>query len=285
MLRIGVQVSISGKIYKAVDRAVELGCNTMQIFSRNPRSFRRKALEKREIEEFILRRKKASLYPLIIHAVYTQNLASVHRKFYRLSVRDFMRDLNDAQVLGAEFLVTHLGSYKRSSYEAGIERVIGALDKILTNNHGDITILLENTSGSGYWLGAQFYQISYILEKLGRPEKLGICLDTCHAYAAGYNLTTQEGLEALLREIEELIGLDKLKLIHLNDSRDKVGSRRDRHWHIGEGNIGEEGFRRILTHPKLRDIPFILETPKKDHGDDIKNLNKVRKLARDNYEL
>ena len=278
MLRLGVQVSIAGRIYKAVERAAELGCNTMQIFSRNPRSFKRRLYLPEEIKEFRERRKKTKIYPLFIHTVYTLNLASSDSRFYRLSIRDFIRDLGEAQNLGAEFVVTHIGSFKRSSRQEGLSRVIRALEKILKKIPFSLKLLLENTSGSGHWLGADFKEIAYIIEELGRPENLGICLDTCHAFSAGYNLREERGLSQLISEIDYFIGLERLRLIHLNDSKDKLGSRRDRHFHIGEGQIGEEGFRRIINHPKLKNLPFILETPKNKEEDDFKNLEKVRRL-------
>ena len=278
MLRLGVQVSISGKIYKAVDRAAELGCNTMQIFSRNPRSFRRKPQLASDIDEFRKRRKEAKISTLAIHTVYTINLASSDKRFYRFSIRDFIRDLHDAKNLGAELVVTHVGSFKRSSYEEGIKRVIGALEKILAKSPKGITLLLENISGSGHWIGSRFAELAYIMDKLGKPSNLGLCLDTCHVFSAGYNIREEEGLANLVTEIDSLLGLDRLKLIHLNDTKDKLGSRRDRHCDIGEGEIGKEGFKRFINHPAIRNVPFILETPKKKEGDDSRNLAAVRKL-------
>ncbi len=278
MLRLGVQVSISGRLSKAVERAKVLGCNTIQIFSRNPRSFKRVLRAEEEIEEFKKKRREARIYPLFIHTVYTLNLASSDTRFYRLSIRDFIRDLRDAQDLGAEFIVTHIGSFKRSSRQKGIKRVIRALENILGKMPSSLTLLLENTSGSGHWLGADFKEIAYIINSLGKPKKIGVCLDTCHAFSAGYNLREAKGLRELLREIDCYIGLDRLRLIHLNDSQDKLGSYKDRHFHIGEGYIGEEGFRRIINHTQLKNLPFILETPKKKEEDDFRNLEKVRRL-------
>ena len=278
MLRLGVQVSISGRIYQAVDRAAALGCNTLQIFSRNPRAFRKKPLNRADAREFRKRREKAGLFPLVIHSVYTQNLASASKRFHGVSIRDFIKDLGEAKALGADLVVTHTGSFKRSTYEKGIMRVIEALEVILKKTPEGITVLLENTSGSGHWLGHRFSQLAYIMEKVGKPKNLGICLDTCHAFSAGYNIREQEGLGKLVTEIESLIGLERLKLIHLNDTRDRLGSRRDRHWHIGQGQIGEDGLSRIINHPKLRDLPFILETPKRADEDDLSNLETVRRL-------
>ena len=285
MLKLGVQVSIAGKIYKAVDRARELGCNTMQIFSRNPRSFKRKYLNKKDIEEFRKRRKEAKINPLIIHTVYTQNLASSNKRFYNLSIRDFIKDLGEAQSLGAEFVITHMGSFKKSTLKDGLRRVILALERILRKTPYNINILLENTSGSGHWLGSKISQIGYIIENLGKPKNLGMCLDTCHAYCAGYDIRTEKGLNILLEEIEHFVGIERLKVIHLNDTKDPLSSHKDRHWHIGEGRIGLEGFKRIINHPLLKRLPFILETPKKEEEDDLRNLETVRRLYNSSINL
>jgi len=278
LLRLGVHVSTAGKIYKAVDRAVELGCNAMQIFSRNPRSFRRKTFEEGDVSEFRIRRKNAGIFPLSIHAVYTQNLAGTDFRLYRLSIRDFILDLQDARQLGADLVVTHTGSFKGGSYSRGMEKAVSAFDKILNNVPKGITILLENISGSGSWLGSRISELAYIIKRLGFPKNMGICLDTCHAFSAGYNIREGKGLNLLVKEIDSLLGLERLKLIHLNDTKDELGSRKDRHEHIGRGKLGENGISGIINHPRLKGIPLILETPGKSDGDDRVNLESVRRI-------
>lgn len=278
-MKLGVHVSIAGKIYEAVDRAVALGCNTMQIFSRSPRGWRGAKLKPTDIFEFKQRRKQAQILPLFIHVPYLTNLASPFKKLYELSIKFYIEYLKEAEILGAEYLVSHMGSHKKSSEKDGLKRLTRALNIILKETKGlKVILLLENTSGSGSWLGYKFAHQKRIIQNLRQPERIGLCLDTCHAYSAGYDIATKEGLENTLFEINETAGLNKLKLIHLNDSKDKLGSLHDRHEHIGKGAIGLEAFRRIVKHPKLKDLPFILETPKKSEFDDIMNLKVVRNL-------
>lgn len=276
---LGVQVSIEGKIYQAPERAHKLGCNTMQIFSRNPQRWREDFLEPIDIEEFQKRQEKFKIKPLFIHIPYLINLASPNPRLYAASIEAYIEDILEAQTLKADYIVTHMGSHKETSEEEGLARLIEALDRILEKTRNtNVGILLENTAGSGSWLGYKFIHQKEIIQDLKQKERLGLCLDTAHAYLAGYDIATKDGLEAMLDEIEELVGINLIKLIHLNDARGELGSRHDRHEHIGKGKIGLEGMKRVINHTKLRNLPFILETPKKNEEDDIMNLNTVRKL-------
>ncbi len=278
-MRLGVHVSIAGKIYESVGRAKDLGCNTMQIFSRNPREWRSARLSGQDIKEFCLRRQKARIYPLFVHVPYLANLASPFRKLFEASIKYYIEYLKEAESLGAEYLVSHMGSHKKSGEKNGIKRITRALNIILRETKGfKIVLLLENTSGSGSWLGYKFWHQQKIIESIKEEKRIGICFDTCHAYSAGYDIATKEGLDKTLEEIDSLVGLERLKLIHLNDSRDNLGSLHDRHEHIGKGKIGLEGFRNIVNHPKLRELPFILETPKASEDDDKRNLKIVRSI-------
>ncbi|MCM8771335.1 MAG: deoxyribonuclease IV [Candidatus Omnitrophica bacterium] len=278
IMLLGVQVSIAGRIYEAVERAKELGCNTMQIFSRNPRQWRHGELEKEEIIEFRKRREKAKISPLFIHIPYTLNLASPDAALYHKSIEVYIKDIKEAGLLGADYLVTHLGSHMKKGENWGLGRFVNALNIILDKTPSEVEILLENTSGSGSWLGYKFQHHKIILDKIHKPQRVGICLDTCHAYTAGYDIASEKGLNNMLEEMDNLVGLEKLKLVHLNDAKDTLGSRRDRHAHIGEGIIGKEAFKRIVHHPQLKDLPFILETPKRIAEDDRRNLEVVRNL-------
>lgn len=279
MLRLGCQVSIAGKIYEAVDRAVALGCNTMQIFARNPRQWRRSSLGEEDIKVFKEKVRKEKIEPVVVHIPYTLNLAATRKRFHKITIREFTQDLLEADKLKAQYLVTHMGSYKGGTETKGLSNITNALNKILKETKEVKTmILLENTSGSGRWLGYKFSHQRMVLENLNWSERVGICLDTAHAWAAGYKIDELEGLNRLLAEIDEAVGFKRLKLVHLNDTKEKLNSRRDRHLDIGEGNIGNKGFYFILNHPKLKDLPFILETPKKSAADDIRNLNMVREL-------
>jgi len=276
---LGLQVSIEGKIYEALERAGQLGCNTMQIFSRNPQRWRENFLEPKDIEEFNKRQDKFNIKPLFIHIPYLINLASPNPKLYEVSIEAYIEDILEAHTLRVDYIVTHMGSHKDTSEEAGLKRFTSALNRILERTKNtNVGILLENTTGSGSWLGYKFSHQKTIIEGLNYKERIGLCLDTAHAYLAGYDITAEEGLKELLGEIDKFVGISLIKVIHLNDAKDKLGSKRDRHEHIGKGKIGLEGLKRIINHPKLKDIPFILETPKKSDEDDRMNLNTVRKL-------
>jgi len=276
---LGVQVSSEGKIYEAVERAHRLGCNTMQIFSRNPQRWRDDFLEPQDIKEFIRRQGKFKIRPLFIHIPYLINLASPNLKLYEASIEAYIEDILEAQVLGADYIVTHMGSHKDTSEEAGIKRLIEALNRILEKTKpANVGILLENTAGSGSWLGYKFTHHKMIIQGLQHRERVGLCFDTAHAYLAGYDIASRRGLEATLGEIDKLVGINLIKLIHLNDAKGALGSKHDRHDHIGRGSIGLMGMKRIINHPGLRNIPFILETPKDSEDADKVNLRTVKRL-------
>jgi deoxyribonuclease-4 len=253
----------------------------MQIFSRNPQRWRDNFLTLEDTAEFNRKQTEFKIKPIFIHIPYLINLASPNPRLYQGSIDAYIEDILEAEVLKVDYIVTHMGSHKKTSEPAGIKRLIQALNTILERTKNiKVGILLENTSGSGSWLGYKFTHQREILQGIKHRERVGLCLDTAHAYLAGYDIATQEGLEAMLKEIDILVGLDLIRLIHLNDAKDKLGSRHDRHEHIGKGKIGLEGIKRIINHPKLRDLPFILETPKKSEKDDRINLNTVKKLRR-----
>jgi deoxyribonuclease IV len=279
LLTLGVHVSIAGKIYKSADRAKELGCNTMQIFSRNPRQWRKSLLSDEDVVIFNQKVVKNAINPVVIHIPYTLNLASVKQSFYKTTVREFIIDLKEAQRLKVQFLVTHPGSFKGSTEKSGMLRVVNALKKILKETEDVKTmVLLENTSGSGHWLGSKFSQLRFILEELNWNERLGVCLDTAHAWAAGYKIDSPLGVERMVEEIEKEVSVKKIKVIHLNDTKEPLGSCHDRHAHIGSGCIGKNGFKGIINHPSFEHVAFILETPKASEGDDLQNLKAIRSL-------
>jgi len=279
---LGAHVSGAGKIYQALDIAHDLGCDTMQIFSRSPQSWRNGSqITPEDIKEFIARRKKYKINPVFIHISYLINLASPDLRLYYGSIQAYIEDIQEAEKLGADFIVTHMGSHKETSEDAGIKRLVKALDSILEKTRGSkVGILLENTSGSGSWLGYRFYHQHKILKGLKDKSRVGLCLDTAHAYLAGYNLSTKQGLEKMLDEIQEMAGIKLVKLIHLNDAAGELGCHHDRHDHIGAGHIGLAGMKRIINHPKLKNIPMILETPKSTPDSDKENMALVRKLGR-----
>ncbi len=278
-MKLGVQVSTAGKIYHSIDRAKKLGCNTMQIFARNPRQWRKSSLSPEDIETFKEKVKKEKISPIAVHIPYTLNLATSKPRFYRITIREFIADLVEADKLGADFLITHMGSHRGITEEEGLSKISAALEEILKETKGCRTmILLENTAGSGMWVGHTFSHHRIILEKISFNPLVGICFDTAHAWAAGYKIDDCQGVEAVVDEIDKEIGIERLKVIHLNDTQTNLGSRLDRHFDIGQGKIGKRGFSCIFSHARLKDLTFILETPKESEEDDLRNLDAVRRI-------
>jgi deoxyribonuclease-4 len=278
---LGTHVSGAGKIYQALDIAHDLGCDTMQIFSRSPQSWRNGSqITSEDIKEFIARRKKYKINPVFIHISYLINLASPDVRLHHGSIQAYIEDMQEAEKLGADYIVTHMGSHKETSEDAGIKRLVEALNIILEKTKmSKVGILLENTSGSGSWLGYRFYHQHKIIKGIKEKSRVGLCLDTAHAYLAGYNLATKDGLKKMIDEIDEMVGTKLIKLIHLNDAAGELGCHHDRHDHIGHGHIGMAGMKRIIIHPKLKNIPMVLETPKTTQSSDKENLALVRKLG------
>ena len=279
-MRLGVHVSIAGGLLEAVARAKRLSCTTMQIFSRSPRGGAAPRISKEESERFDAERRRAGIEPLAVHGPYIINLASPETAMWKQSVALYRQEYARAAQLNAQYLVTHVGSHRGRGEAIGIVRVADAMTRTLDGASSSVMILLENTAGSGQGVGYTFEQLAAIRHRVKAKERLGVCLDTAHLFAAGYPIHTEEGLDETLTAFDRAIGLEHLKLIHLNDSKAPFNSRVDRHWHIGEGQIGRDAFRRILHHPRLYDIPCILETPKKTEAEDRRNLATVRRLMR-----
>lgn len=276
---LGVHVSISGKIYESIDRAHRLGCTAMQIFSRNPRQWRRLHLEEADAEEFKLRREKSGIKVVAVHIPYLINLATGYDVLYKKSIEAYIEDMREAGLLGADYLVTHMGSFKNSSMQEGLKQFSAALDIIFGETKNiPVKLLLENTAGSGSWLGYTFDHHKFIFDAVKDKNRLGLCLDTAHVFAAGYDIRETGILDGLFREIDEKIGKAALKLIHLNDSMTELGSHVDRHQHIGKGFIGLKGMKNIVNHHRLKNMAFILETPKETPRSDKMNLSWVRRL-------
>jgi deoxyribonuclease-4 len=279
-VRLGFHVSISGGFALAVQRAYEIGCTTMQIFSRNPRGWTVKPLDPADIAEFRRLREQWDIGPVFVHTNYLINLASPRPDLYERSIEQFVVDLERTEKLGAEYLVTHLGSASGREPAWMIERVAEALNMAMQLHRPSATILLENTAGEKGDVGYTLAQVQEVVSRLGDAGSIGLCYDTCHGFAAGYDIRTEAGVDALAREIDGTVGIGRLKGIHLNDCLKELGSRVDRHWHIGEGTIGDSGFRTFLRHKAFRAVPLIMETPKTSDEDDPRNLRKVRSLLR-----
>ncbi len=284
-MKIGCHISISEGIDNSVIRAGELGCNTMQIFSKNASTWREKILKKDEIDSFRNNLKNSNINPVFIHTSYLINLASPSDELYFKSIDAFIEEMKRADLLlPVPYLIIHPGAHTGAGEEFGIQRIIRALNIILeksTDLNLKTIILLENTAGSGTHLGHTFGQLKRMIEGAKDRKKIGVCFDTCHAFAAGYGLSHRDGIEQTLEEIDKYHGFDRLKVIHLNDSKFPLASRKDRHMHIGKGYIGLEGFKVLVNHKYLKDLPFVLETPKHDEKDDQRNINLVKSLIED----
>lgn len=277
-MRVGVHVSISGSVDKAVDRAVELDCNTFQMFTRNPRQWKPVRLTSKVAEAFSEKVKRYDISPVFAHMPYLPNLASPKDIIYEKSVNALITELERCRKLEIPYLVTHLGSHVGAGKQTGFTRLINAINKAFKVTGGGVILLLENTAATKNSMGSTLEDLQHIIKQLIYQESVGICFDTSHAFAAGYDLRKVDSIEETVRKISEVIGFQKLKLVHLNDSRGDLNSRIDRHEHIGLGKIGEEGFRNILGS-RLGSIPLILETPVDSRRNDIDNLRKVKDLA------
>jgi deoxyribonuclease-4 len=280
-LRIGIHTSIAGSIEKSALKAVELGANTFQIFSSSPRMWRASPLVPSQIALFKKAREKYDLYPLVIHDNYLINLASCTEPLRVQSADAFRGEIERALAIGAEYLVAHPGNCKGHSVEEGMYAVIRSLaDASQGLDTAKLTILLENTAGSGAQLGCRLEELTVIrqfaMEQTGL--KIGYCVDTCHCHVSGYGMTA-DAVPKTVAEIDRILGLDNVPVIHANDSKTPFGSHLDRHANIGDGYIGKDGFRAILNHPKLREKAFILETPHDEDEAGKKDVATLKELS------
>lgn len=282
---LGCHLSIGKGFTSALVAAENLGINALQIFSHNASSWRMKEITSETAASFRQHFSESPVEYVVIHTMYLLNLASPDEALFERSIASLEEEIRRAGLLGIDQIVTHLGAHKGSGIDAGISRITTALDRVLSSDsvrrYPHVHVLLEDTAGAGTTMGTTFSELGAIIDGLSDASHIGICFDTCHAFAAGYELRTPDGLAETLEEFDREIGLDRLCLIHLNDSKFPLGSRRDRHNHIGAGEIGEEAFSLIVNHPALRDLPFILETPKEIDGNpdaDKINLAQVRSL-------
>jgi deoxyribonuclease-4 len=278
-MRLGFHISIAGGFSKVVERARARGCETIQFFSRNPRGWKYSPLDKEEVKDFRSSIRSSTLYPVFLHMPYLPNIASSKSKFYKRSIRSIVTDLQRAEYLGAQYLIIHIGHRMESSEDQALEAVSQGIDRAFEKVKNGIMLLMENTAGQGTEVGYSFVQIKKIIEGVHDHQRMGVCLDTAHTFEAGYDLSNKEGLDRTLELFDQTIGLKRVHLLHLNDSKTPLGSRKDRHWHIGEGYIGLEGFRNLVNHPLLRHLPGIMETPRKDTVEDLKNMEVMRSLV------
>ena len=277
---LGAHMSISGGLYKAIQRIQKVGGTALQIFSKNQRQWRVPSLTEESIQAFKEEWQKWGRYPVAVHTSYLINLAAKNKDILKRSVSAFADELKRAALLGIPFVIIHPGSHGGEGVKTGLKKVVQSLDRSLElSETTEVMILLETTAGQGTNLGASFEELAFILEKSKYQEKLGVCVDTAHIFAAGYDLRTPTAYARTFDLLEKNIGLSRVRFFHLNDSRTALGSRKDRHEHIGQGQIGLAGFKLLLNDPRFQDHPMVLETPKgKDLLEDIENLKVLNSL-------
>lgn len=278
---LGAHVSIAGGLHMAIARACSINCTAMQIFVKNNIQWFARPLTGEEISAFLDHRDRESLKSIFAHANYLINLAATNPQFRSNSIRALSEELTRSHQLDLPFLVLHPGAHLGAGEESGLEKVIAAIDRVFRTTRKIRTkIALETTAGQGSCLGHTFEQLGYIIANVRESERLAVCIDTAHLFAAGYDIGSDAGVRRVFRQFDRLIGLERLAAIHLNDSKTGRGSRVDRHQHIGKGKIGLDSFRFIMRARRLRKIPKVLETPKgKEMREDVTNLKILRALA------
>jgi deoxyribonuclease IV len=275
---VGAHMSIAGGLPNALRRGREAGCSVVQIFLKNQVQWAGRPLLAEEVAEFRREQAATGIRTVFAHATYLINLAAPDEAEWLRAIGAFHDELERAERLGLPFVVIHPGSHRGAGREAGVGRVARALDDLHARTAGyHVRIALENTAGAGNLLGARAEELGLILDAVRTPERVAVCLDTCHLFAAGYDIRTPAGLAATLERFHAAVGLERIVAFHLNDARDGLGSGLDRHQHIGRGHIGPGAFRALLRDPRLRRVPMALETPKEDRWDQ-RNLATLRRL-------
>src|SRR2546430_2723618 len=280
-LLLGAHMSIGGGVYRAIERGRSIDCTAMQIFVKNNMQWFARPLLPEEISAFLDHAQRKELHAAFAHANYLINLAATNPQFHANSIRALSEELVRADQLELPFLVLHPGAHLGADEEAGLEKIVGSIDEVFRKIPRVKTkIALEITAGQGSCIGHRFEHLAHIIENVREPERLRVCLDTAHLFAAGYDISSESGVRKIFREFDRVIGRDRLVAIHVNDSKTPCGSRVDRHEHIGKGRIGLDVFRFIMRSPRFGKIPKVLETPKnKDLAEDVINLKVLRRLA------
>lgn len=260
-MRFGYHVGVRGNPVSAIENGVEARCEAIQMFPGSPQQWGTPKVSAGEAEEFRKALGDSGIDPVVLHSIYLVNMAAPDDQVYGRSIGSLASALVKAEKLGAAAVVTHVGNHKGEGEPFGLERIAGAVSAALEKAPGDSMLLLETTAGAGTSIGNSFKQFGEVFDTAGRPERLGVCLDTCHVFAAGYDISTASGFDSALEELDHFVGLDRLRLLHLNDSKGECGSHLDRHADIGEGRIGLEAFRYIVNHEVVRLLPAIIELP------------------------
>lgn len=279
-MKLGAHLGISGGLPKAADQAHLVGCEALQVFTSNPKGWNFNVRSDDEIESFKSKIKEYKIEYVVGHSIYLINIASPNPYIYTSSINSLISGLVMAEKASFDGVVTHIGSHTGSGYEPGMKQILNALEQVLNTTRGAVPILLETDAGSGHRIGCKFSDIGQIIKSLN-SDAIQVCLDTCHSFVSGYEMRTEKGLEKTLAEFDKEIGLEKLALIHLNDSKGDLGSNLDRHEIIGEGFLGLETFEMIVNHPKLKHLPGVIETPDtKSLADEDISLKRLKKLRR-----
>ncbi len=279
--RIGVHLGTAGGASNAVDRAHEIGANTLQIFSSSPRMWRPQKIDPKQAERMRTQRAKLDVGPLVIHTSYLVNVCSQTEEFREKSVVAFRGEIERALMLGAEYLVLHPGSWKGLTRNEGLKLAAESIQRAVDGlpwQGTDFSVLIENTAGAECSLGGNFEQVAELVERLKAHAPVGVCLDTCHTHVSGYDFTTEEGYRETIMQADITFGVDAVRVWHCNDAKALRGSKLDRHEHIGQGNIGIEPFRWLLNDPRFADCAFIAETPNDDDGDEERNVKVLKSL-------
>jgi deoxyribonuclease-4 len=277
---VGLHVSIAGSLESAIDRASELGANTFQIFTRNPNQWKFKPIPDDIAASFKERRAKSGIRRVVDHMPYLPNLASPDKATKKISRFSLTEEVKRCDALGIDYLVVHLGSHLGKGIAVGISNVAEACNEALSESNAKASILLENMAGQSHSVGSRFEELKAILEKVKVGERVGVCFDSCHAFASGFDLRDKASVEHTMGLFEEVVGIDRLKVVHLNDSKGTLGSKLDRHENIGKGKIGRKGIRDFLHYPGIRDRPLIMETPYEDVRTMEQSIKLVRTLLR-----
>ena len=275
---LGAHVSTTGGIHTAIDRIEELGGKAVQLFTQSPRTWRATNHDPANFERFKERRGEAGVEAVLCHAVYLINLAAPDDEVYRKSVEALLNTIDVARAIEADGVVLHVGSHLGAGLDSGLDRVAKALERALERCDGETTILLENSAGTGGTIGRSVAELAVVYDRLDRHPCLGVCLDCCHLWVSGVDVTDESALDAVVLDLDAAIGLDRLRALHVNDAKDGLGAQRDRHENVGKGKIGK-ALTVFLGHPKLQGRPALLETPGRDgKGPDAEEMRNLEKL-------
>lgn len=279
--QVGFHVSISGSIDLAVDRALELECTTFQIFTRNPRGWNFKALQDAEATLFREKRKKANFRNVVTHMPYLPNLATSDKSYAKKSRASLKEEMSRCGALGVDYVVAHIGSHMGKGTAVGVRNVIEACNEALDGAANGTVLLIENMAGQKNSVGARFEELRMILDGVRQTDRIGVCLDTCHVFAAGFDISNKEGVESTMELFDSTVGIGRLKVVHLNDSKGPLGGNLDRHEHVGMGKIGPKGLKAFVRYGHVSDLPFLLEVPQDEKRSDAAEIAYVRKLFAD----